>query len=97
MKTLLFALVTSTLLYSCGPETKTVRLSNGALVNVINNTGINYTMGSSVCVMKSTTSGWHICNDGEMIDTAYTKPMRTKDGALVNNIITHKIGKISTY
>lgn len=97
MKALLFTLVISTMLYSCGPDTKTVRLTNGALVNVINNTGINYTMGSTVCVVKSTISGWHICNDGEIADTVYAKPMRTRDGALVNNTITHKVGKISTY
>ena len=97
MKTLLFALVTSTILYSCGPDTKTVRLANGALISVVNNTGINYVTGSTVCVMSSTISGWHICNDGEIADTVYTRQMRNRDGSVTNNVITHKVGKISTY
>lgn len=96
MKALLFALVTSTMLYSCGPDHKIVRLPNGALVDVVNKTDIHYTIGSSVCITRSSLADWEICNDGEMIDTIYARSYTTANGISRKNIITHKLGKIST-
>lgn len=94
MKTLLLSLIIGITLASCGPETKTVVLANGALVQARNITDIHYRYGSSVCLRRSSLSNWEICSDGEMRDTVYSVMYTPREGSPRTNIVTHKIGKI---
>jgi hypothetical protein len=82
---LLMAIVSSTLM-SCDSHEK-VKLSNGAYIDAINNTNINYDDFDDVCVQNSQ-GKWYICSDGEFRDT-------TVVGA--SGGIKHRTGRVMTY
>lgn len=89
MKKLFFVLLSLGALTSCSNE-KTVKVTKtGALVNVTDNTGIDYQRGNYVCIHRGTYGGWKICNDGEMKDTTYTFSYRQRDSTETVALITH--------
>lgn len=96
MKKLLLVLITSLALMSCGRDEKSVRLSNGALIQARNTTDIHYGIGSKVCVRRSSSSLWEICNDGEIKDTIYAHTYK-QDGVNRTFVVTHKTGLVSSH
>lgn len=97
MKKLLLLVATATALFSCNSNTHTIILSNGAKVEATNTSRtIEYGRGSTVCIVKTNTSRWIICSDGEMKDTTYVRSYN-EDGKHKVYTVTHKIGKISSY
>lgn len=96
MKKLLLVLITSIALISCGRDEKSVRLSNGAIIQARNSTDIHYGIGSKVCVRKSNFSNWEICNDGELQDTTYVHTYK-QEGVNKTSVVTHKTGLVSSH
>lgn len=97
MKKLLFIAAIAATLFSCNSNTHTIILPNGAKVEATNTSrSIEYGRGSTVCIVKTNTSRWIICSDGEMLDTSYVRSYK-EDGHLKVYTVTHKIGKISSY
>ena len=89
MKKLFFVLLAIGALTSCSNE-KTVKVTKtGALVNVTDNTGIDYQRGNYVCIHRGALGGWSICNDGELKDTTYTRTFRHSDSTETVAVITH--------
>jgi len=86
MKKLLLLVAIVVTLMSCDTHEK-VKLSNGAYVDAINNTNVNYTQFDNVCV-QNTKGKWYICGDGEFRDTLMVRS---------SGNITHRIGKIMNY
>lgn len=83
-------------LFSCNTDTHTIILPNGAKVEATNTSRtIEYGRGATVCIVKTNTSRWNICTDGEMKDTSYVRSFN-EDGKHRVYTITHKIGKISS-
>jgi len=97
MKKLLFIAAIAATLFSCTSNTHTIVLPNGAKVEATNTSrSIEYGRGATVCIVKTNTSRWIICTDGEMIDTSFVRSYK-EDGHLKVYTVTHKIGKISSY
>ena len=97
MKKLLFIAAIAATLFSCNTDTHTIILANGAKVEARNTSRtIEYGRGATVCIVKTNTSRWNICTDGEMVDTSYVRSYK-EDGKLKVYTVTHKIGKISSY
>lgn len=97
MKKLLFIAAIAVTLFSCTSNTHTVILPNGARVEATNTSRtIEYGNGATVCIVKTNTSRWIICSDGEMLDTSYVRSYK-EDGHLKVYTVTHKIGKISKF
>ena len=86
MKKLVLLVAIVTTLLSCDTVEK-VKLSNGAYIDAINNTNINYSDFDAVCVQHSK-EGWYVCNDGEMRDTTIV---------LASGSVKHRIGRIENY
>ena len=95
MKKLLFIAAIAATMFSCNTDMHTIILPNGAKVEArdVSRT-IQYSAGTTVCIVKTNTSSWNICTDGEMIDTSYVRSY-TEDGKTRVFTVTHKIGKIS--
>lgn len=83
MKKLVLLVAIVTTLMSCDTH-ETVKLSNGAYVDAINNTKVNYTQFDNVCVQNSKGT-WYVCDDGEMSDTLMVR---------LSGNIRHRIGRI---
>ena len=97
MRKLLFIAAIAATMFSCNTDTHTIILANGAKVEARNTSRtIEYGRGSTVCIVKTNTSRWMICSDGEMLDTVYTRSYN-EDGKTRVYSVTHKIGKISSY
>jgi hypothetical protein len=97
MKKLLLIVATATALFSCNSNTHTIILPNGAKIEAKNTSRtIEYKGGATVCVVKTNTSHWTICSDGEMLDTSYVRSYN-EDGKRKVYTITHKVGKIVSY
>lgn len=97
MKKLLFIAAIAATLFSCTTDTHTIVLPNGAKVEARNTSrSIEYGRGATVCIVKTNTSRWIICTDGEMQDTSYVRSYN-EDGKTKVYTVTHKIGKISSY
>jgi hypothetical protein len=95
MKKLLFIAAIAATMFSCNTDMHTIILPNGAKVEArdVSRT-IQYSAGTTVCIVKTNTSSWNICTDGEMIDTSYVRSYN-EDGKTRVYTVTHKIGKIS--
>jgi hypothetical protein len=87
MKKLLLFVAIATMLFSCSPRDRAVKLENGSVVRAEVTNDIPYHIGSKVCVKKYPKTGWKICDDGEMMDTTIISPV---------NVI-HRIGHVSAY
>jgi hypothetical protein len=97
MKKLLFIAAIAATLFSCNTDTHTIILANGAKVEARNTSRtIEYGRGSTVCIVKTNTSRWNICTDGEMHDTTYVGSYK-EEGKTRVYTVTHKIGKIASY
>jgi len=83
MKKLVLLVAIVTTLMSCDSHEK-VKLSNGAYIDAINNTNVNYYGFDEVCVQR-TKDKWYICSDGEFKDTLIVRS---------SGNITHRIGKV---
>lgn len=86
MKKLVLLVAIVTTLMSCDSHEK-VKLSNGAYIDAINNTNINYYQFDEVCVQNSK-GIWYICSDGEFRDTTIVG---------VSGGIKHRTGKIVSF
>jgi hypothetical protein len=93
MKKILFIAAIAATLTSCGSREKEIVLANGTIVKALNHADINYRPGSTVCIKRTETSSWIICQDGELNDTSYVHTYK-KDGQSNAYVVTHKIGKI---
>jgi hypothetical protein len=95
MKKLLFIAAIAATMFSCNTDMHTIILPNGAKVEArdVSRT-IEYGRGSTVCIVKTNTSRWMICTDGEMNDTSYVRSYK-EEGKTRVYTVTHKIGKIS--
>lgn len=85
MKKLVLLVAIVTTLMSCDTHEK-VKLSNGAYITAENNTDVNYSDFTVVCVQHNK-EGWYVCSDGEMRDTTIVT---------LSGNITHRIGRIET-
>jgi hypothetical protein len=86
MRKLLLLVAIVTTLMSCDSHEK-VKLSNGAYIDAINNTNINYHQFDEVCVQNSKGT-WYICDDGEFRDTVMIR---------LSGNIKHRTGKIVNF
>jgi len=86
MKRLVLLVAIVTTLMSCDTHEK-VKLSNGAFIDAINSTMINYKEFDEICVQRSKGT-WYICKDGEMNDTVMFR---------ASGNITHRVGRIRNY
>jgi hypothetical protein len=86
MKKLLLFVAIATMLFSCSPRDRAVKLENGSVVRAEVTNGVPYNVGAKVCIKKYPRSGWEICADGEMMDSTVNYPVPT----------IHRIGYVSS-
>ena len=86
MKKLVLLVAIVTTLMSCDTHEK-VKLSNGAYIDAINNTNVNYYQFDEICVQNSKGT-WYICDDGEFNDTLMIRSsgnIKHRTGKIMNN------------
>lgn len=92
-KLILFTLVSAAVM-SCKEDRKVVLFRNGARIQVLNRSGIEYGSNTKVCVANVNHRGWSICTDGEMQDSVIVKTMANEAGRSVKVSVIHKTGII---
>jgi hypothetical protein len=86
MKKLVLLVAIAATLMSCDTHEK-VKLSNGAYIDAINNTNVNYYQFDEICVQNSKGT-WYICDDGEFNDTLMIRSsgnIKHRTGKIMNN------------
>lgn len=96
MKKLLLFVATATMLFSCGRDYEQIKLSNGALVKALNNTDMRFFIGQRVCINKTSSTTWVICEDGEMTDTTTFHTFNGEKGKSTF-VSVHRTGLISSH
>lgn len=96
MKKLLLFVAIATMLFSCGRDYEQVKLPNGAFVKALNNTDMRFYIGQRVCINKTSSSAWVLCEDGEMTDTTTFHTVNGENGKH-KFMSMHKTGLISSH
>jgi hypothetical protein len=96
MKKLVLLVAIATTLLSCGRDYEQIKLPNGAFVKALNTTDMHFAIGQRVCINRTSSSAWVVCEDGEMRDTTtfHTYHAENRKRTFMS---MHKTGLISSH
>lgn len=96
MKKLVLLVASATMLFACGRDYEQIKLPNGAFVKALNNTDMHFYVGQRVCINKTSSTTWVICEDGEMQDTTTFHTFNGENGKRTF-MSQHRTGLIASH